>query len=43
MHIVGKYQLHQHKGVCYRQVTTHPMTAYLGETNVLMKQELRLC
>ena len=25
------------------QKATHPMTAYLGEANVLRKQELRLC
>ena len=43
IHLVGKYQLHQHKGVCYRQVATHPMTACLGGANVLRKQELRLC
>jgi hypothetical protein len=43
IHFVGKYQLHQHKGVCYRQVATHPMTACLGGANVLRKQELRLC
>ena len=34
--------IHQHKGVCYRQVVTHPMTACLGVANVLRKQELRL-
>ena len=39
----GEYQLHQHKGKCYRQVAPHPMTACLGGANVLRKQELRLC
>ena len=39
----GENQLHQHKGVGYRQVATHPMTACLGGANVLRKQELRLC
>ena len=43
IHLVEKYQLHQHKGVCYRQVATHPMTACLGGTNVLRKKELCLC
>ena len=43
IHLVGKYQLHQHKGVCYIQVATHPMTAWLGGANILRKQELRLC
>ena len=43
IHLVGKYQLHLHKGVCYRQVATHPTTAGLGGANVLRQQELRLC
>ena len=38
-----KYQHHQQEGVCFRQVATHPMTACLGRSNVLRKQELRLC
>ena len=42
IHLVGKYQLHQHKDVCYRQGATHPMTACLGGANVLRKQELGL-
>ena len=33
----GKYQLHQHKDVCYRQVATHPMTAY-GEIKYIAEQ-----
>ena len=43
IHLVEKYQIHQHKGVCYRQIPTHPMTACLGGANVLRKQEFRLC
>ena len=31
---IQKYQLHQHKGVCYRQVATHPITACFGGANV---------
>ena len=43
IHFVRKYQLHQQKGVCYRQIATHPMTACLGQANVLRKQELKRC
>ena len=40
--IPSNLMIHQHKGVCYRQVATPPVTACLGEANVLRKQ-LRLC
>ena len=36
-----EYQLHHHKGVCYKQVATYPMTACLGGANILRKQEIR--
>ena len=30
IHLMGKYQLQQQKGVCLRQVAQHPMTVGLG-------------